>query len=128
MLHYYNITILQRYNVTILQPLVITLQYYIVTTLQWQNIAVFTSNTYYFSSLQTLWECSFDPATNAIPLDVLCLELRAGGVSYEHECQARRRLAHLGSLGILDFLIYIPLFVMIHESVVDNPLDDSRLK
>ena len=69
-----------------------------------------------------------DPETNTIPLDQLCVELRAGGVSLQHEREVREKLGHLSSLDLLDFMTYIPLFLMIHTSVVDNPLDDSRDK
>ncbi|XP_071114434.1 uncharacterized protein [Haliotis cracherodii] len=77
---------------------------------------------------KTLWECNVDRDTNKISLEQLMIELRAGGVSYEHECEVRERLGHLVSLDLLDFLTYVPLFIMIHESVVDNPLDDTREK
>ena len=69
-----------------------------------------------------------DPETNKISLDQLCVDLRAGGVSFEHELEVREKLAHLDALDLLDFLTYIPLFIMIHESVVENPLDDTRVK
>ena len=77
---------------------------------------------------QTLWECNVDPETNKISIDQLCVELRAGGVSYEHECEVREELAHMDGLDLLDFLTYIPLFIMIHDSVVDNPMDTTRDK
>ncbi|XP_064627855.1 uncharacterized protein LOC135487718 [Lineus longissimus] len=77
---------------------------------------------------KTLWECNVDPETNTIPIDQLCVELRAGGVSIQHERQVREKLQHLHALDLLDFLTYIPLFIMIHTSVVDNPLDDTRDK
>ncbi|KAK2148644.1 hypothetical protein LSH36_488g05039 [Paralvinella palmiformis] len=77
---------------------------------------------------KTLWECNVDPDTNTISIDQLCVELRAGGVSPEHEREVREKLGHLGSLDLLDFMSYVPLFIMIHKSVVRNPLDDSRLK
>ena len=77
---------------------------------------------------QTLWECNVDPDTNKISLDQLCVDLRAGGVSLEHEFEVRQKLSHLDALDLLDFLTYVPLFIMIHESVVENPLDDTREK
>lgn len=78
--------------------------------------------------LQKLWECNVDPDTNTIPLDQLCIELRAGGISQDHEQEVREKLGHLKALDLLDFLTYIPLFIMIHESVVDNPFDERRDK
>ncbi|XP_050392115.2 uncharacterized protein LOC126810848 [Patella vulgata] len=77
---------------------------------------------------KTLWECNVDKETTTIPLEQLMIELRAGGVSFEHECQVRQKLSHLKELDLCDFLTYVPLFIMIHESVVSNPLDDSRQK
>lgn len=69
-----------------------------------------------------------DPDTNKISLDQLCVDLRAGGVSFEHELEVREKLSHMDALDLLDFLTYVPLFIMIHESVVKNPLDDTRMK
>ena len=69
-----------------------------------------------------------DHDTNRIPCDQLWVELRAGGVSPEHEQEARMKLGPLMALDLFDFLTYVPLFIMIHESVVLNPLDDSRNK
>lgn len=77
---------------------------------------------------KTLWECNVDHETNKIPLEQLCVDLRAGGISLEHEDEVRRTLSHLRALDLLDFLTYIPLFIMIHQSVVENPLDTSRDK
>lgn len=65
---------------------------------------------------------------NVMPLEQLWLELRAGGVSFTHIQQTRRELAHLQHLTLFDFLTYIPLFIMVHCSVVQNPLDDIRDK
>ena len=80
------------------------------------------------STFQKLWECNVDHETNKISLDQLVVDLRAGGVSFEHEMEVREKLSHLYALDLLDFLTYIPLFIMIHESVVQNPLDDTREK
>lgn len=78
--------------------------------------------------LQKLWECNVDKSINKISLDQLCIELRAGGISLKHELEVRDKLRHLRALDLLDFLTYIPLFIMIHMSVVNNPLSDSRDK
>ena len=77
---------------------------------------------------QTLWEVNVDPESQKIPIHQLCVELKAGGVSLEHEREVREKLGPLRALDLLDFLTYIPLFLMIHTSVVGNPLDDSRQK
>eukprot|EP00106_Octopus_bimaculoides_P004032 XP_014771474.1 PREDICTED: uncharacterized protein LOC106870023 [Octopus bimaculoides] len=75
--------------------------------------------------LQTLWECNVDPDTHKISLDQLCVDLKAGGVSLSHEEEVRSKLQHLNALDLLDFLTYVPLFIMVHNSVVDNPLDST---
>jgi len=69
-----------------------------------------------------------DKDSNNISIDQLCVDLRAGGVSFEHELEVRNKLSHLHALDLLDFLTYVPLFIMIHEAVVNNPLDDRRDK
>lgn len=75
-----------------------------------------------------LWECSVDELTKKLPIDKLCLELKAGGVSPYHEQEVRHRLGWMKALDILDYLTYMPLFIMIHESVIENPLADERDK
>ncbi|KAL0195979.1 hypothetical protein M9458_009551, partial [Cirrhinus mrigala] len=47
----------------------------------------------------------------------LLVELKAGGIRPEHEA--------LRSLDLLDFLAHLPLFILIHNSVIANPFDDS---
>ena len=78
--------------------------------------------------LQRLWEVNVDPETKNIPLSQLWVELQAGGVTKEHELDAKHTLRHLHALDLFDFLTYMPLFIMIHRAVIENPLDDSRTK
>ncbi|RXM30185.1 hypothetical protein EOD39_2030 [Acipenser ruthenus] len=73
-----------------------------------------------------LFLCNIDSQSNSISVDQLVLELKAGGISEEHEEAVCRELKHIQSLDLLDFLTYLPLFVLIHNSVISNPLDDSR--
>nr|XP_006813794.1 PREDICTED: titin-like [Saccoglossus kowalevskii] len=73
-----------------------------------------------------LW--NVDQNTNTISIEQLMIELKAGGVSEEHQEEVQVKLGHLGRLDLLDFMTYVPLFIMLHESVVENPLDDSRDK
>ncbi|CAL9682790.1 unnamed protein product [Knipowitschia caucasica] len=54
----------------------------------------------------------------------LILELKAGGLCLEHEATIRMELQHIPPLDLLDFLAYLPLFMLIHRSVIDNPLED----
>ncbi|KAI5618009.1 hypothetical protein C0J50_22598 [Silurus asotus] len=60
-----------------------------------------------------------------ISAEQLLVELKAGGIREEHEEEVRRELRSLRSLDLLDFLAHLPLFILIHNSVIANPLDDS---
>ncbi|TRY65064.1 hypothetical protein DNTS_026086, partial [Danionella cerebrum] len=60
-----------------------------------------------------------------IEAEQLLVELKAGGIRPEHEASVRRELRNLCSLDLLDFLAHLPLFILIHNSVIDNPFDDS---
>nr|XP_033806698.1 uncharacterized protein LOC117363311 isoform X2 [Geotrypetes seraphini] len=78
------------------------------------------------NNAQQLFLCNVEAHSKNITVDQLLVELKAGGVSKEHEEAVRKELRHVKSLDILDFLTYLPLFVLIHNSVISNPLDDSR--
>ncbi|XP_066561588.1 uncharacterized protein LOC136750424 [Amia ocellicauda] len=73
-----------------------------------------------------LFLCNIDSQANTISAEQLLVELKAGGIREEHEEAVRRELRHMQSLDLLDFLMYLPLFVLIHNSVISNPLDDSK--
>ncbi|XP_061618446.1 uncharacterized protein LOC133472104 isoform X2 [Phyllopteryx taeniolatus] len=60
-----------------------------------------------------------------ISAEQLLLELKAGGVRPEREAAIARELRNLPPLDLLDFLAYLPLFTLIHASVVADPLDDA---
>ncbi|MCJ8742984.1 hypothetical protein PDJAM_G00088510 [Pangasius djambal] len=60
-----------------------------------------------------------------ISAEQLLVELKAGGIHEEHEEEVRRELRSLRSLDLLDFLAHLPLFILIHNSIIANPLDDS---
>ncbi|CAL8385904.1 unnamed protein product [Boreogadus saida] len=55
----------------------------------------------------------------------LLVELRAGGVPRRQEAAVEAELRRLRSLDLLDFLAHLPLFILIHRSIVANPLDES---
>ncbi|KAM4748831.1 uncharacterized protein WCC33_006230 [Rhinophrynus dorsalis] len=73
-----------------------------------------------------LFLCNIDSESKSISVGQLLVELKAGGISQEHEEAVQLELQHIKRLDILDFLTYLPLFVLIHNSVIFNPLDDSR--
>ncbi|TST22557.1 hypothetical protein Baya_12688 [Bagarius yarrelli] len=68
---------------------------------------------------------SSDTPQGRISAEQLLVELKAGGIREEHEEEVRRELRSLRSLDLLDFLAHLPLFILIHNSVIANPLDDS---
>jgi len=57
-------------------------------------------------------------------MTVECLmnELRLGGLQRKQELQIEKSLGTMKHLDILDFITHLPLFVMIHSAVVENPL------
>ncbi|KAM6985841.1 uncharacterized protein FYW47_009064 [Aplochiton taeniatus] len=61
----------------------------------------------------------------SISAEQLLVELKAGGIRQEHEAAIQWQLQQLRSLDLLDFLAYLPLFILIHKSVITNPLDNS---
>nr|XP_025034725.1 uncharacterized protein LOC102445632 [Pelodiscus sinensis] len=73
-----------------------------------------------------LFLCNIGSHSSSITVDQLLVELKAGGISEEHKKAVQRELRHIQELDLLDFLTYLPLFILIHNSVVANPLDDSR--
>nr|XP_020443312.1 uncharacterized protein LOC109952528 isoform X2 [Monopterus albus] len=59
-----------------------------------------------------------------ISAEQLLLELKVGGIYLEQEAAIRLELQHIPPLDLLDFLAYLPLFMLIHKSVISNPLND----
>ncbi|XP_029351549.1 uncharacterized protein LOC115037189 [Echeneis naucrates] len=60
-----------------------------------------------------------------ISAEQLLLELKAGGIHLEQEAAVRLELQRIPPLDLLDFLAYLPLFMLIHKSVISNPFNDS---
>ncbi|XP_071358591.1 uncharacterized protein [Trachinotus anak] len=60
-----------------------------------------------------------------ISAEQLLLELKAGGIHLEQEAAIRLELQHIPPLDLLDFLAYLPLFMLIHKSVISNPFNDG---
>ncbi|XP_071791740.1 uncharacterized protein [Asterias amurensis] len=75
-----------------------------------------------------LFEWCVDESTNRISVPRLLIELRAGGISDEHLEEVKEKFGKHGMLDLLDFLAYLPLFIMSHEAVVFNPLNNIRDK
>lgn len=88
-----------------------------LTTLEWK-----------ITKGKELFEWCIDEDTRLLHLDRFLVELKAGGVSQNHQEEVELTLGSKGSWDLIDFLSYLPLFIMTHESVVNNPLDDSREK
>lgn len=65
-----------------------------------------------------------------VEMDTLMHEVRAGRISPEHEDIILKKFGEDGRTWV-DFLLYIsyiPLFLEIHGTITDNPLDDRRDK
>lgn len=78
---------------------------------------------------KNLWEACRDADTNLMSREKLMIELKAGGVSPKHELYVQEALTQTDkTLDFLDFLTYIPLFILTHKSIIQNPLDDERCK
>lgn len=93
-------------------------------TIQALNPRLFQAS---FAKAKQLYYCNDPSCQGSIGLEVIELELRAGNVS----SQRRENIMHyLGKQGLdeltfLDYLAYLPLFIHIHENVMDNPLAKS---
>jgi hypothetical protein len=51
-----------------------------------------------------------------------------GGLTSPQEAVVREKFKDLASVTLVDFLLYVPLFVMIHESIIANPLRRLMVK
>lgn len=63
-----------------------------------------------------------------ITADMLAVELAAGGISPEHVDYIINKFNRDqdGMVEFLDFLIYVPLFIEIHQRIISNPLSLDR--
>ena len=77
-----------------------------------------------FAKAKQLYYCNDPTGQGSIGLEVIELELRAGNVSTDRRKNIMHYLADQGleELTFLDYLSYLPLFIHIHENVLDNPL------
>ncbi|KAK6987338.1 mucin-5ac-like isoform x4 [Biomphalaria glabrata] len=73
---------------------------------------------------KTLWEICVDQDKRAITTDQLVVLLRSGGLSDRQESIVKEMFSHRSHIDYLTFLTYSPLFVMLHQSVVERPLFD----
>ena len=57
-------------------------------------------------------------------VEALGIELISGGVSVENAemCMTKFNSENRGYVDFLDFLTYVPLFVELHEAILQNPL------
>uniref|UniRef100_A0A1I8J9I5 EF-hand domain-containing protein n=1 Tax=Macrostomum lignano TaxID=282301 RepID=A0A1I8J9I5_9PLAT len=75
---------------------------------------------------KSLWESCVPDGFRTMNIDQLAIELLAGGVANKHIEEVRMRLGPTREFDLLDFLTYIPLFILLHTSIVDNPLSTTR--
>jgi len=69
-----------------------------------------------------LFLCYVDEAKRTISLEELMLGLTAGGLTAEQKEQTLKVLGKTTALDFLDFLTYIPLFIHIHDHILQDPL------
>lgn len=65
--------------------------------------------------------------TNFIKAESLQIDLIAGGLNWQQQNYIMDRLRPniMSEISFLDFICYIPLFMSMHDNIVDNPLDMS---
>ena len=63
-----------------------------------------------------------DEAKKTISLEDLILGLTAGGLTVDQREQTLKVLGRTAALDFLDFLTYIPLFIHIHDHILQDPL------
>ncbi|XP_046563193.1 uncharacterized protein LOC124272090 isoform X4 [Haliotis rubra] len=68
-----------------------------------------------------------DRNSNFIKADSLRIELIAGGLNWKQQQYIMERLQpnYFNEISFLDYICYIPLFLSMHDNIVDNPLDMS---
>lgn len=71
---------------------------------------------------QRLFSCYVDEAKKTISLEELILGLTAGGLTADQKEQTLKVLGKTASLDFLDFLTYMPLFIHIHDHIMQDPL------
>lgn len=71
-----------------------------------------------------------DRTSNFIKADSLRIELIAGGLNWKQQEHVMARLHPnvYNEISFLDYLVYVPLFLSMHDNIVDNPLDMSDQK
>ncbi|XP_078487694.1 uncharacterized protein LOC100179464 [Ciona intestinalis] len=76
------------------------------------------------------WNTSSDRSSNYIKVTSLRIELIAGGLSRAQEDYVINRIEPnpYREVSFIDYMAFIPLFLITHESIIDNPLDMSRDK
>nr|XP_026696037.1 trichohyalin isoform X2 [Ciona intestinalis] len=76
------------------------------------------------------WNTSSDRSSNYIKVTSLRIELIAGGLSRAQEDYVINKIEPnpYREVSFIDYMAFIPLFLITHESIIDNPLDMSRDK
>ncbi|ESP04566.1 hypothetical protein LOTGIDRAFT_237314 [Lottia gigantea] len=71
-----------------------------------------------------------DGDSSYIKVDALRIDLIAGGLNWKQQQFVMDRLQPnwLNEISFLDYMCYIPLFMSMHDNIVDNPLDMSDNK
>lgn len=71
--------------------------------------------------IRRLWSYLVNSKTKTFTRYDLLIEFEAGGVTREHIEFARRKFSDNLYFEITDYITYIPLFLLIHDRIVNNP-------
>ncbi|XP_067932252.1 myosin-2 heavy chain-like [Watersipora subatra] len=81
---------------------------------------------------RSMFQCnaSGDRDPNFIKCESLMIELMAGGLSWQQQEYVISQLEpnEWKEISFIDYLVYIPLFLSMHDGICDNPLDMSLNK
>jgi len=70
-----------------------------------------------------------DKPNDTIPMSSFGVELIAGGLTKDNLEFVTRKFnrTQKGYVEYMDFLTYVPLFVELHDRIVENPLNEARV-
>lgn len=77
---------------------------------------------YKLQKAKRLFLCYVDETKKTISLEELMLGLTAGGLTADQRKETLKVLGKTTTLDFLDFLTYIPLFIHIHDHILQDPL------
>lgn len=76
--------------------------------------------------VKNLWNHLVDRQSKTLCIEDVLTEFEAGGVTHEHVMFARDKFSTKTHFDLMDYLTYIPLFVYMHDHIVENPFDQEQ--